>query len=321
MNFRVSSPATAFLFGEYGTRYGSGGITTAINLRTVTEVALRKDKKIVVTTAFGRYEGEVKGKDVVVSEALPSEVELSLFTIEDFYRSFALRQGIDVKIKSDIPPGSGIGSSAAMISSLYGALLLAAGEKLDRGEIMRLSKPLQAIAHGGSTSGTELMASVMGGLVEVDWDVPHPSSVRFEKKLVVGYTKVPRKTAEIVSVIEQKAELDPFGFDDLMFEIKQVVEKGKVAVADGDEKRLGVLFNENHSLLKELGISSIQLEKLVGAAKAAGALGAKISGPGGGKCMIALAPGKEKEVAAAIEAAGGKAYIVNTCAEGVKTEK
>lgn len=83
---------------------------------------------------------------------------------------------------------------------------------------------------------------------------------------------------------------------------------------------MGELLDNHHEMLRDyLGVSTPKIERMISAAKKAGALGCKINGSGCGGTMIAYAPRCEQEVAAAIEEAGGRAYIVKK-AEGVWVE-
>ena len=89
----------------------------------------------------------------------------------------------------------------------------------------------------------------------------------------------------------------------------------------GNPKKLGNYMNVNHALLEALGVGHPMLTKLVVAARAAGAYGAKITGAGGGGCMIALCPKKSKsKIAGAIEACEGRAIITTIDTEGVRKE-
>ena len=72
---------------------------------------------------------------------------------------------------------------------------------------------------------------------------------------------------------------------------------------------IGYLMNDHHNVLRDyLNISTPKIENMISAAKKAGALGCKITGSGNGGCMIAFCPGKETEVASAIQSEGGIAY-------------
>ncbi len=95
----------------------------------------------------------------------------------------------------------------------------------------------------------------------------------------------------------------------------------KEKIIENDWERVGKLMDFNQEYLRDLGVSSEKLETLISAAKGAGAWGAKLSGAGGGDCMIALAhPKKRASVEAAITGAGGKVIHILPHAHGVRKE-
>jgi mevalonate kinase len=98
-------------------------------------------------------------------------------------------------------------------------------------------------------------------------------------------------------------------------EIGQLVERARVAIADDDRKTVGALMDENQEHLASLGVSSPALERLIDAARPH-ALGAKLTGAGVGGCMIALTE-RPDACAAAVEAAGGRAFRVTPDPHGV----
>jgi mevalonate kinase len=89
-----------------------------------------------------------------------------------------------------------------------------------------------------------------------------------------------------------------------------------------DANRLGELMNMNHALLEVLGVGHPQLSRLILAARAAGAYGAKLTGAGGGGCMISICPKHLKSrVTGAIEACDSRAFTTSIDTEGVRKEK
>jgi len=93
------------------------------------------------------------------------------------------------------------------------------------------------------------------------------------------------------------------------------------ALEKGDLTSLGRLMNINHGLLSSVGVSNIALERLVYAARRAGAFGSKLTGGGGGGCMIALAsPENLRRVSEAIEYEGGVSIKAEKSNEGVRIE-
>jgi len=81
-------------------------------------------------------------------------------------------------------------------------------------------------------------------------------------------------------------------------------------------------MKENQKYLEMLGVSSPELDRLISSSNKAGVYGSKLSGAGGGDCMIALAS-KEKvaTISAAIEKVGGTIIPVETNVEGVRIEE
>ena len=93
-------------------------------------------------------------------------------------------------------------------------------------------------------------------------------------------------------------------------EIANVTEGGKQAIENGDKEAVGELMNKNHELLNKIGVGHQELDKLVDITLDAGALGAKLTGGGGGGNMVALAKNAEeqKEICEKITEAGYRAY-------------
>jgi len=104
--------------------------------------------------------------------------------------------------------------------------------------------------------------------------------------------------------------------------MEKVILVDKKELESSNFAKVGKLMNLNQDLLRKLGVSSRELENLIEAALGAGAFGAKLSGAGGGDCMIALGP-KEKlnRIKMAIEKAGGKIIKAKIPTPGVKVEK
>jgi mevalonate kinase len=95
-------------------------------------------------------------------------------------------------------------------------------------------------------------------------------------------------TSEIVGRIRAQREANLAKVDGLFRSIGEVVRGATEALATGDARALGVLFDENHACLRELGLSTERLEAGVIAAHKAGAFGAKLTGAGAGGCLIAI---------------------------------
>jgi mevalonate kinase len=110
--------------------------------------------------------------------------------------------------------------------------------------------------------------------------------------------------------------------DPIMLAAREIVLRAIDAIKENDLDALGDLMNINQALLHGVGVSDESLEWLINAARKAGALGAKLTGAGGGGCMIALTKNENLEqVLEAIQKAGGRPFIARKTDEGVKIER
>ncbi len=151
---------------------------------------------------------------------------------------------------------------------------------------------------------------------ERSWEVHKvPLAKNFEDvKLVIGNTGIHAPTGDMVAKVAEILQKNPEKMDEIEA-IGNLVRRATIAIKKGDLQALGIAMTENHLLLRSLGVSHPALENLIKAA-APYSLGVKLTGAGGGGCMIALTTDAEM-VSQAIEMAGGRAYVSKLGAEGV----
>ncbi len=129
--------------------------------------------------------------------------------------------------------------------------------------------------------------------------------------LVIGDTGIGSPTREVVGDVRRAWQAEPEKYEALFDRIGAVAVRARKAIEKGRSSTLGRLMGENQKLLQAIGVSSPELEKLIHAARAAGAMGAKLCGAGRGGNMIALvAPQRAQAVAAAVHQAGAVHVIV-----------
>ncbi len=128
--------------------------------------------------------------------------------------------------------------------------------------------------------------------------------------LVIGDTGIEASTKETVSNVRDNWKKEPGLMDGYFDEIERITNQGKIAIEKGNEKIVGEMMDENHELLNSIGVGHDKLEKLIDIAKDTDALGAKLTGGGGGGNMVALAKDKrnQKKIQDAITEAGYRAY-------------
>jgi mevalonate kinase len=201
--------------------------------------------------------------------------------------------GLDFWLEAEVPARAGLGSSAAMAVAI--ARAVAARTGANESEILAAAIAAETVFHN-TPSGIDTAAASRGGVGRFDratgWQAI-PVVRPFE--LCVGLSGQVRQTADQVKSVARLCERVPVGRR-LIDALGDVARAGMEALSVGDVGALGHEFNMAHGLLSGLGVSTPLLDDLVRAARAAGALGAKLTGAGGGGAVIALAPDRSDEV-------------------------
>ena len=238
-------------------------------------------------------------------------------------------EGIEINITSTIPVASGLGSGAAVTVALTRALSSHLNFPMTDEEVNAFAYEIEKLHHGTPSGIDNTVVTyakpvyfVKGQPIET-FTVGHPFTI------VIGDTGISAPTRESVGDVRKLWEADRSKWEGVFDEVGEIVKQAKQAIESGKpalpkERRddvseaegrrvLGSLMDQNHTLLQQMTVSSPELDKLVEAARNAGALGAKLSGGGRGGNMIALV---EKEnapdVSEALLLAGAKSAIVTT---------
>ena len=184
------------------------------------------------------------------------------------------------------------------------------GRTLRDDELLAFALGWEKVFHG-NPSGVDHTLAALGGIGLFNRAtglrrVPMRGALR----LCIGDSGERASTREMVHRVARLRERLPAATDQTIESIGAVARDGALALQEGDAKSLGNFMNLNQNLLAALLVSNERLEDLCAAARAAGALGAKLTGAGGGGCVIALAPGREDDVLAAWRAAGVDGRVV-----------
>jgi mevalonate kinase len=131
--------------------------------------------------------------------------------------------------------------------------------------------------------------------------------------LIIADTGKASSTRHVVGHVRSRWEADPDRYQRLFDQIGDVARQARTAIEEGDRHAIGRLMAQNHHLLVALGVSSPDLDRLVGVAREAGATGAKMSGAGWGGNVLALAePHATPNVTDALRDAGAAPIISTT---------
>lgn len=333
-----SAPAKVILFGEHGVNRQQPALATAVDLRTYCRVQLREDGRYRLAVGERHEEGSIgqvqhfqqQIDDLRAAQALDSIREAA----RDFFAPVryvlghllgkvpAVAHGLEVEWRSRLPIGSGMGSGAAATTSMVQAISGALGETIPLDAVVEAAWQGDIIAHGGVASSLDSSTATYGGLIRYTVAAGAEAlPLQSAFTIVVGDTLVQHNTAALNTHVRRWLEEKPVRMHHFQ-DMGWIVRQATLALQHGDTQTLGHLMNLHQLIQEKLGTSVPESEGLIEAAIGAGALGAKISGSGGGGIIIALAaPDRTTAIAEAIEQAGGRAYQVTAGTEGVRLEE
>jgi mevalonate kinase len=252
---------------------------------------------------------------------MPKGAQFVEVAVKNVAEKYPLKSGIKITTTSEFSSQFGFGSSSASTVCTVKALSVLLGLNLSQKEIFDLSfKTVLDIQKKGS--GFDVAAAVFGKTLYfvTGGRAIEPLPI-FLLPLVVGYSGIKADTVTLINKVKESFAENQTRLDEIYDGIKKLVEEAKGALLKSDWQKFGDLMNQNQNFLNELGVSVEKLDKMINASRSAGAYGAKLSGAGGGDCMIAICP-KEKEeaVKVGITQVGGEAVDIKANAEGVRVE-
>ncbi|MCY0867720.1 MAG: mevalonate kinase [Desulfurococcus sp.] len=299
------APGKIILFGEHFVVGGYPAIGVAVSL--------------YAKTCVKRGDLRIYSKQLGLIDASSMEAKPFLRVIREVSRRFKCGEEFTVYVDSEIPPGAGMGSSAALNVSLANSLLEACRASFTRDDVNSIAYLGEVEVHG-KPSGVDNALSTYGGFMYYKQglfrrlDVQIPENV----ELIVADTGVKRSTGVVVrEVIERRARLGVIG--DTIYQLAGlIVEEALRALESRDIVKLGELMSVNQGLLFSMGASSWVNDYLVHRMINLGAYGAKLSGAGRGGVVIGLAPAAVSEVIASrLTGEGFKVYRVKPDYSGV----
>ena len=214
--------------------------------------------------------------------------------LDEALRAVLPAEGWCVGLRSTLPLGRGLGSSAAIAVALVRAWAAATGETLSHDVVWDRAFAVERVFHG-TPSGLDHAVSCRGGALRYEKGPPP----RFSPlpcpdwSLVVLDSGVAGNTKELVEGVRARRP----GIDPVLHQIGELVAQVEQHLADA--ATLGPLLTQNHRRLRRIGVSTDTLDGLVALALDAGAFGAKLAGAGGGGVVLALSDDPERVLAAA----------------------
>lgn len=214
-----------------------------------------------------------------------------------------------VDVELELPAGAGLGASAAIGVATARALLALMGKPQVSTAVRAGATAWERIFHG-TPSGIDVAAAMHGGCIRFDKQRGgEPIELARPLELALAIAGPPASTKRMVEAVAQLKQSRPVWFESVLDGIAGLSEAAVHALQAGKLAKLGELMNENHRFLQALSVSTRELDRACAVARDAGALGAKLTGAGGGGAVVALSDGHAEPILAAWRKAGFAAFV------------
>lgn len=245
------------VLGEHSVVYGHRALAAAVSLGTTVTLTPRPGPTGLAASDI---------QDARLVEAL----------------AVALPAGFAVDIRTELPVGRGMGSSAALTVALLRAAAAARGETLDAETLHQRGFAVERVFHGDPSGLDHAVAASGGALLYRRGEAPETIAMA-PTRVVVLDSGIAGDTGALVAGVASRRP----GIDPALARLGALAELGVGCLGDVDA--LGDVLNEAHERLRTIGVSTPQLDAMVALARDAGSPGAKLSGAGGGGVVLALA--------------------------------
>ena len=307
------APGKIILFGEHAVVYGQPAIAVP-----VTQVQARA--MIMAEPRLPAGSVRIQAPDIGLESwltDLPPDDPLAMVINQVLTKiGIARPPAMTVCITSTIPVASGLGSGAAVSVAMIRALSEFLGHRLTDEEVSALAYEVEKVHHG-TPSGIDNTVIAFARPLFFQRR-PDGNQIEIFKAakpflIAIGDSGINSPTVHTVGDVRAAWQADPERYEHLFAQVGALVQSARQAIEAGAIHRLGPWMDQNHALLAEMGVSSPELERLVAAARLAGALGAKLSGGGRGGNIIALVTVETADsVRQALRQAGANNTILTT---------
>jgi mevalonate kinase len=302
---KASAPGKIILFGEHAVVYGRPALAVPVmQVQAEADVSDSSRAGIWIDSPDVNLHAELN--------TLPSDHPIAS-VIHNLL--FLLRvspfPSLNIRISSTIPVASGLGSGAAVTVALTRALISHLDRSMTDEQINAFTYEIEKLHHGTPSGIDNTVVTYARPVYFVKGQPIETFQVGQPFTIVIGDSGISAPTRESVGDVRRLWSENKSRWETVFDKIAEVSFTARRAIEAGKWELLGELMNENHALLQKLTVSSPELDRLVEAARNAGALGAKLSGGGRGGNMIALIkPEMAETVAFSLREAGARNTII-----------
>ena len=294
----ASAPGKVILFGEHFVVYDKPAIVSAIGLRAYVE-AVKSDRGIILDGWSGENPA----------------VKASAYVTDQLGYS----GGLTLRIRSSIPQSVGLGSSASVSVASAAATSLLLKGKLDLELIRRAAHLGESLVHYRPSGIDTTIATYGGGGIYTRSEGFRSMSLNLDEILIINTGKA-RRTGDLVRRVKEFRDAHGEEFEKILEDAEGIIWEAVDALKARDLELIGSLMLRNQELLRRVGVSSKEIEEVIELCMRFGALGAKLTGAGGGGCVIAVA--EDEKIPQLMEALDRR-FEVMRCelmAEGVRED-
>jgi len=300
----ASAAGKVILSGEHAVVYGHHALAIPIPDAVQAAVALSDHSTMLTVPEWGLSHrvdpASDGGVDAVVSLIMR--------------RLGVAQSNFNIRVSSVLPRGMGLGSSAAIAVAVTRAIARCAAIDLDDEKTNEIAYACEKLAHG-TPSGIDNTICCYGEAILFHRDdEPRVEVLRLHEAppLVIGFSHESGQTFEQVAGVRERRQQNSQIYDAIFRQIDHISLEGAKLLVNRQYGELGQMMNICQGLLNAIEVSTPELENMVALARANGAVGAKLTGAGGGGSIVALCPGVEDQVHSAFRQAGFRTLRVNT---------
>ncbi|MDE1845078.1 MAG: mevalonate kinase [Thaumarchaeota archaeon] len=281
----ASAPGKIILFGEHFVVYGIKAVLCSIDKRITSTSQFVDERVIRIRSSLGESEMSIDSLDNL--EKVQQRFMKPFFYIaQKAIKENSTKYGIEIVLESEIPPGVGLGSSSAacvaVTASVNGLFC-----KLSKDEVVKIAIQAERSIFE-QNSGADSSVSTFGGLVSYDLKNGFENILsKNDLSFIISNSAQAHNTQDVVRQVRKFKEENEDLFSKLCREETSIVNNAIESLKENNLNKLGSLMLKNHDLLKQIGISTEKIDLLVQEAKKT-SYGAKITGAGGGGCVISL---------------------------------
>lgn len=293
-----TSHAKIILLGEHAVVYQQPAISLPI-LTIQTKVSFELISRTQPSLQSDYFQGNI----VDMPEEMSGLKQLILATWQLLDNS---QHAFHLKISSDIPDASGMGSSAAAAVAVVRALAKGFNQSISAKQLQQLANASEKVIHQNPSGIDVATTSSYQPLYFIKDQPPQALTVNLNGYLVIADSGEKGITRQSIQLVKDQQQENPKHIQTIMTDLGRLVNQSVICLKNAQLTELGQLFNQAQKQLSLLQVSTQKLDHLITIANQAGSLGTKLTGSGLGGCLIALAPNEiiAKNIASQLETGG-----------------